>query len=157
VSAPLLLLDVDGVLNPYGWARVPAGFSPHHLFAGEEPVLVNPEHGRWIDELAGVFEVVWATSWNEEANRLLAPLLGIQPLPAVAMPAAPFPPGAKVAIIDRFAGDRPAVWIDDLHTSEARSWADRRAAHTLLIPTDPAVGLTRAMVDRAVGWAGRLR
>ncbi len=43
----------------------------------DEPVLVNPEHGIWISELARVFDVTWATAWNDDANRLLAPLLGI--------------------------------------------------------------------------------
>jgi hypothetical protein len=84
-----------GVLNPFG-PVCPAGFAEHCLFPGEEPVRVNPGHGAWIAELLGAFDVIWATSWNEDANRLLAPLLGIAPLPVLAMPPAPFQPGAKV-------------------------------------------------------------
>lgn len=45
---PLLFLDVDGVLNPYGGLRDPGRFTAHHLFPGEEPVLVDPAHGALI-------------------------------------------------------------------------------------------------------------
>jgi len=45
VTRPLLLLDVDGVLNPYP-PDPPVGFTDHYLFPGEEPVRVNPATGR---------------------------------------------------------------------------------------------------------------
>lgn len=38
VDRPLLLLDVDGVLNPYG-AECPAGFTEHVLFPDETLLL----------------------------------------------------------------------------------------------------------------------
>jgi hypothetical protein len=31
---PLLLLDIDGVLNPFGAAGCPDGYAEHVLFAG---------------------------------------------------------------------------------------------------------------------------
>ncbi len=111
---PLLLLDVDGVLNPYGYSRRPAGYTEHELFAeDDEPVLVNPEHGIWISELVRVYDVT----------------------------------------VNRLARNRPAAWIDDLHTPEARAWASGRGEPTLLVTIDPSTGLTRRSVDRALGWA----
>jgi len=83
VPRPALLLDVDGVLNPYGTATCPEGFTEYDLFPGEEPVRLRPAHGEWISELRHVFDVAWATAWNDDANRLLAPLLGITALPVV--------------------------------------------------------------------------
>jgi hypothetical protein len=83
---PALLLDVDGVLNPYGTATCPDGFTEYDLFPGEEPVRLCPAHGEWITELRHVFDVAWASAWNDDANRLLAPLLGIAALPVVTMP-----------------------------------------------------------------------
>jgi hypothetical protein len=66
-----LLLDVDGVLSPYGFTHRPEGFTEHHLFPDDdEPVLVNPAHGCWMTELAGVYDVTWATAWNDDANSL---------------------------------------------------------------------------------------
>jgi hypothetical protein len=148
-----LLLDVDGVLNPYGTVRCPAGFTEYELFPGEEPVRLCPEHGEWIGELRRIFDVAWATAWNDDANHLLAPLLGIAPLPVVTMPSPPFEPRDKVPPIARFAGQRPVVWIDDRHPAEAWSWSTRRREPTLLIPVVPATGLTREAVDRALAWA----
>jgi hypothetical protein len=96
VPRPALLLDVDGVLNPYGTVTCPEGFTEHDLFAGEEPVRLCPAHGEWITELRHVFDVAWATAWNDDANRLLAPLLGIAALPVVTMPSPPFQPRDKI-------------------------------------------------------------
>jgi hypothetical protein len=149
----MLLLDVDGVLNPYG-QDCPAGFVEHLVVPDEDvPVRLCAVHGEWIAELAGAYDVVWATAWGELANRLLAPLLGLPRFPVVPFPPVPFAPAAKVPAIDRLAGDRPAAWIDDLLGPEAYDWAAGRVAPTLLLAADPAVGLTRALVDRALDWA----
>jgi hypothetical protein len=152
---PALLLDVDGVLNPYGSVTCPEGFTEYDLFPGEEPVRLCLAHGEWISELRQVFDVAWATAWNDDANRLLAPLLGIAALPVVAMPSAPFQPRDKVAPVARFAEARPAVWIDDLHPAEAWAWSTGRHEPTLLIPVAPSIGLTRQAVDRALLWASQ--
>jgi hypothetical protein len=152
---PALLLDVDGVLNPYGTAKCPDGFTEYDLFPGEEPVRLCPAHGKWISELQHVFDVAWATAWNDDANRLLAPLLGIAALPVVTMPPAPFQPRDKVPPIARFAGQRPAVWMDDLHPAEAWTWSTGRHEPTLLIAVAPATGLTRQAVDQALTWVRR--
>lgn len=155
MGRPVLFLDVDGVLNPFG-PHCPAGFTEHDLFPGEEPVRVNPAHGTWITELLATFDIIWATFWNEDANRLLAPLLRIDPLPVLAMPPAPSQLSAKVPLIASRAGKRPAAWIDDAHPPEARAWSQSRQVPTRLITTEPAVGLTRAHVRQALGWARSL-
>ena len=72
VSRPFLLLDVDGVLNPIGLQPsdlVPAGFDVHRLDGLR--VLLAPEHGVWLRELSTAFKLVWATSWEHDANRLI--------------------------------------------------------------------------------------
>jgi hypothetical protein len=156
VPRPALLLDVDGVLNPYGTAECPEGFTEYDLFPGEEPVRLCLAHGEWISELRHAFDVAWATAWNDKANRLLAPILGIAALPVVTMPSPPFQPCDKLPPIVRFAEHRPAVWLDDLHPAEAWTWAAARPEPTLLIPVAPAVGLTREAVEQALAWARQL-
>jgi hypothetical protein len=156
LNRPLLFLDVDGVLNPFGDV-CPLGYVEQDLFPDEdEPVRINPEHGAWIRELLDTFDVTWATGWNDEANRLLGPVLNIPALPVVTMPTPPFPPGEKMPRVAAHAGDRPAVWIDDAHPADTVAWCERRAAPTVLIVVDAATGLTRDHVDRAIDWASRL-
>jgi len=152
----MLLLDVDGVLNPYAALTCPAGFAEYAFFPGEEPVRLAEEHASWLADLGGRFELSWATGWGANANRLLSPFLGLAELPFVEFPPAPFRPEEKVPAIAAFAAGRPAVWIDDMLTPEAYAWADERPEPTLLIAADPAEGLRRSMVDEALSWAATL-
>lgn len=156
MTRPLLFIDVDGVLNPYAAPACPAGFIEHNMFPDEEPVRINPQHGSWINELLTVIDICWATGWNDNANRLLGPLLGLSHLPVIPMPDGPFEASAKVERIAAHAGHRPAAWIDDIHTPEAHLWARERAIPTLLISADPSAGLARPHVDQVRDWARRL-
>lgn len=156
-SAPVLLLDLDGVLNPFAAPSCPEGYQERVFFEGEGAERYCVAHGGWIHELAAAGELWWATGWGENANELYLPMLGIiEPLPVVRFPPVPFDPELKVPAIDAAVGDRPVAWIDDNHTAAGRRWADDRAAPTLLVPIDPAIGWTRADVDLVLGWVERL-
>jgi hypothetical protein len=152
-ARPLLLLDVDGVLNPYAAAACPDGYAEYEFFAGEELVRLCPEHGGWLRELAVWYELTWATAWGAAANRLLAPLLRLPALPVIEFPPVPFEPRDKLPAVATFAADRPLAWIDDALAPEVRQWAAERHVPTLLIDVDPAMGLTRPVVDECLGWA----
>jgi hypothetical protein len=83
---PLLFLDVDGPLIPFG---LPPGQYPTYPGPrddGASPLLdrLSPAHGPRL--LALPYELVWATAWEDEANELVAPRLGLPQLPVVTFP-----------------------------------------------------------------------
>jgi hypothetical protein len=112
--------------------------------------------GERLVRLSESYELVWATGWEERANEHLPYLLGLgREYPTLMFDLEPQWGSAhwKVSAIERFAGDRPAAWIDDNFNEPCRSWARRRQAPTLLVPTDPAVGLTDQHVEDLEAWA----
>ncbi|WP_328328147.1 HAD domain-containing protein [Kribbella sp. NBC_00382] len=119
---PYLLLDVDGPLNPYRAKTVPPGYRLEEIVEGEKTwkLLLNQQHGAELTALTDLFELVWATTWEHGANRLIAPRIGLpSDLPVIV-----WPPGARAGAersrrswktphVARWVGGRPFVWIDD--------------------------------------------
>jgi HAD domain in Swiss Army Knife RNA repair proteins len=160
MHAPLLLLDVDGVLSLFGFApdRRPPGRMllvdglPHHL---------SIDAGRLAAGLAQSFELVWCTGWEDRADDHLPAALGLpRGLDHISFDATPGD-GArhwKLAAIDAYAGpQRPLAWVDDGHDDSCRAWAAARSGPTLLVATDPAVGLTAEHARSLEHWAVDLR
>ncbi|MER6501979.1 hypothetical protein ABT218_21950 [Streptomyces sp. NPDC001455] len=163
---PLLLVDIDGPLNPYAALmnrRVPDGYTRHWMrptgweFGPPLPVLLNPEHGRALLGLAGRYELVWATTWMDEANVWIGPRLGLPPLPYVDWPslpvAAPEDTYWKTPYIVAYAAGRPFAWIDDEIADRDREWVHRQGAAALLLWIDPRTGLLPGDFETLAGWA----
>ena len=109
--------------------------------------------------LGEAFELVWATGWEERANEHLPHFLQLgREFPTLRFDDQPMWGTAhwKLSAIDRYAGDRPAAWVDDSFNEDCHAWAERREAPTLLVRTDPAVGLTDAHVEELEAWASAL-
>ena len=45
------------------------------------------------------------------------------------------------------------AWIDDAHDESCARWAAERKSATLLVATDPAIGLTDEHVATLLRWA----
>lgn len=164
---PLLLIDIDGPLNPYAalvLRKPPAGYrrytmGPTGWTDGPGlPVLLNPEHGGELLALAGAYELVWATTWMDEANEWIAPRLGLPPLPYIDWPSmhgdALDGTYWKTPCVVEYAAGRPFAWIDDEITALDVAWvAQHHPARALLRPVDPRVGLTREDFDALAAWA----
>jgi hypothetical protein len=151
-SKPLLLLDVDGVLIPHAAPKQPVGFFRYTLLG--EPVWLSPGHGAWLRPLCEQFQLVWASGWEHEANRLIGPILGLPPLPVIEFPRDAAGRFTKFPTIQRMVADKPLIWIDDELTAEVYTWATHRPAPTLLIDADPAIGLTHETVAVIAAFAG---
>ena len=153
---PMLLVDVDGVLNPWHAENCPPGFGVYDFFPGER-VLLSPGHGELLLSLARAYELVWATAWEHRANRLICPVLSLPELPVIEFPL----DGRdlqfrKLPAVIEAVGDRPCAWIDDEHWPDHYSWAERRSVPTLIVDIDPAEGLTSGVVARLAEWAAAL-
>jgi hypothetical protein len=158
-AQPLLLVDIDGVISLFGFdpAQPPEG-----AFITVDGIIhfLSRESGTQLLALADRFELVWCSGWEEKADEHLPFALG---LPA-GRPHLTFAPAAegsgrhwKLDAIDAFAGrGRPLAWIDDAHDETCRQWAADRPAPTLLVPTEPATGLTAAHAVELSAWAAGL-
>jgi hypothetical protein len=153
----VLFVDIDGVLNPYAGA-CPPGFVEHWLFPeDDEPVRVCSAHGAWLHELAALYDLEWGSSWSVADRTTLGRVLDLPVFTgAVELPSGQFDPELKVPAVHDRAGDRACAWIDDLLGPGAFAWAASRVAPTLLIPADPAVGMTRTHVDELLAWPREL-
>ena len=153
---PILLVDVDGVLNPWLAENCPPGFGEYDFFPGER-VLLSPGHGELLLSLARAYELVWATAWEHRANRLICPVLSLPELPVIEFPLS----GRdlffrKLPAVIEAVGDRPCAWIDDEHRPDHYTWAASRDVPTLMVDIDPAEGLTTGVVARLAEWAAAL-
>ncbi|GHI84455.1 HAD domain-containing protein [Streptomyces xanthophaeus] len=168
-TKPLLLIDVDGPLNPYAAKpqRRPAGYTTHRMrptgwreaeSAKPLRVWLDHSHGAELLALADAYELVWATTWKDEANDWIGPHLGLPRLPFIDWPSmhgrAPHGTFWKTQYVLEYAGTRPFAWIDDDITDADRAYVDQRhPAHALLRHVDERIGLTRADFDALADWA----
>ncbi|MFD7032807.1 HAD domain-containing protein [Streptomyces sp. NPDC059917] len=166
---PLLLIDVDGPLNPYAAQpqRRPEGYTTHRmrptgwsLTESAKPLRVwlHPGHGARLRALAGAYELVWATTWKDEANDWIGPPLGLPRLPFIDWPQmhgrAPRGTFWKTQYVLEYAAGRPFAWIDDDITPMDREYVDQRhPTHSLLLRIDERIGLVQEDFDLLADWA----
>ncbi|SDO62050.1 hypothetical protein [Actinacidiphila guanduensis] len=162
MDRPLLFLDVDGPLNPYAAKpqRRPEGYTTLRVPLGEGAlgadsgllsrrrtlrVWLNPQHGPALLRLG--FELCWATTWMNEANRWIAPTLGLPELPFVDFGDALLqqrPDGVhwKTGPLVEYADGRPFAWVDDEQTDPDRTYVTaHHPGPGLLHHVNPRLGL----------------
>ncbi|MFI6037806.1 HAD domain-containing protein [Streptomyces sp. NPDC051315] len=155
----LLFLDVDGPLIPFGG---PGPYPVHGARAGIDPsphpllTRLAPSLGPRL--LALGCELVWATTWLDDANAVVAPWLGLPPLPVVDWPETPTRAGLhwKTQALAAWADGRPFVWLDDEITPTDAAWvAAHHPAPALLHRVDHRYGLTDTDFAALEAWLDR--
>jgi hypothetical protein len=160
------MVDIDGVISLFGFPadtlsapRSGDRDGSFHTIDGI-PHFLSRAAAAHLLALAEDFDLVWCSGWEEKAEEYLPRLLG---LPA-GLPFLCFERGGqgagqsidghwKLDAIDLYAGTRALAWIDDAFNSACHAWAAARPAPTLLVQTDPAIGLTSKQVSLLMGWA----
>lgn len=127
---------------------------------GTRRTPIQPALGQRLTTLS--CELVWATTWGDEANTAIAPLVGLPQLPVVRWPEATeevdpddkwFGLHWKTKSIVSWAQDRAFAWIDDEITDDDRAWvAANHRKPALLLGVDATRGITVADLDELEDW-----
>jgi len=148
---PLLFLDVDGPVLPFG-ADVTDVTVDDLWDDVMESQLARLDHALGLRLLALPCRLVWATAWEDGANAEIAPRIGLGELPVVIWPA-PSDDRAredawsglhwKTRTLVDWAAGRDFAWVDDEITEADREWvAEHHTGRALLHRVDPSRGLT---------------
>ncbi|MEU3254497.1 HAD domain-containing protein [Streptomyces sp. NPDC006997] len=155
----LVFLDVDGTVIPFG------GPGPYPEYGPRDGAVAHPLLGR-VDPGLGArlgalgCELVWATTWLDDANEVLSPWLGLPSLPVVDWPDPRLSERGEVRLLHwktralvRWAAGRVFVWLDDEITGADRDWvAAHHPAPALLHRVDHRYGLTDADFAVLAEW-----
>ena len=169
-DAPLLLVDVDGVLNAVvapPFATLKQGVTSSGAFEAEFtarnfPIRVPLGTRERIATLQSLFECVWATTWEDNAAEHLSPVLGFGADWPVIRFHDDFPDAGtwKLPGVQRFAEltenqGRALAWIDDDLQSDALEWAAHRTragVNTLMVRPEANVGFTSRHFQRLLAF-----
>ena len=118
-NRPLVLLDVDGVINDLDalvgvarpWSATVVASNGYH-------VLIPDYMSDLLRRLTQTCEVWWCTTWRDRANADIADHLGIGPLPVVTDGSQSRWVGwksgaARDIVTTALADGRPVYWIED--------------------------------------------
>ena len=166
-DVPILLLDVDGVLNaasldlPADWAR---GTFNGFVLQWDPTITARL---RRLHE-SGRVEIQWLTTWTTDADRLLAEPMGLPRGLRTHARADAAPTGFagrlrgsagwwKLAVAREVAEaepDRRIVWIDDDLALQAADTGEWLAAHPHVLVVAPELrrGLTHEELDAVEAW-----
>jgi hypothetical protein len=158
---PVLLLDIDGVINVFQCATARETQIAPYLPA----VKLLPGLADWLARLDRAYALVWCSHRGALVNIDAAAAWGLGPRPLIEpTPADPSMPQDSAPLHDwkartvrRTFADWPGAiaWVEDGFTPEARTWAAERLAQarrTWLLDVSET-GLTEEITEYLLEWA----
>lgn len=166
-NKPILLLDVDGVLNPFAAksTKRPEGFHTHRMrpkgWEVGKPLRVwlNPSHGPLLRSLG--YELVWATAWGNDANTWIGPHVGLPELEVIPLRMHVENSGSKLFwktqqiasyMLKKHPG-RDFLWVDDeVKDKDLDYLRDFCPVNIEIVKVDPKTGLEKGDFDKIREW-----
>lgn len=165
MDTPLVLMDIDGVVNAFG-AKHPIPAHQRFARAGRYTVVLDERHPEWMLEMEARAEMCWATMWQYNAATQFAPVAGFgEDWEYIDFDSFHGTLGARTGngvvnhkwpgILASVGEDQPLVYVDDDMRPDHHRWAALRneaGIPTLFIQPDPEHGLTRAQYERIIDF-----
>jgi hypothetical protein len=158
MSRPILAVDVDGVISLFGFEQPPSREEARFELVDGMVHCISIAAGERLKRLTELYDLVWATGWEEKANDYLPNILGVPELPHVSFDGAARFGSAhwKLGPLDDYGIGRALAWIDDSFDQSCYEWARARKEPTLLVPTESELGLEEVQVEALTAWASGL-
>ena len=101
-------------------------------------VWLNPKHGPMLVAMADMFDLHWATAWVDNANTIIAPLIGLPELPVIRWTNY-HPLDTPLTVLPPFEQTRSARAGGNRRSVERVHWKTRPIAqYTALLDDNPA-------------------
>jgi hypothetical protein len=158
MSKPILAVDVDGVISLFGFDEPPPKDEARFELVDGMVHCISLVAGERLGRLAEQYDLVWATGWEDKANDYLPNILGLPDLPFLSFDGAARFGSAhwKLGPLDEYGEGRALAWVDDNFDESCYEWAREREEPTLLVPTEPHLGLEEVQVEALTAWAAGL-
>ena len=158
MSRPILAVDVDGVISLFGYDEAPPPAEVRYELVDGMLHCISLSAGRRLQRLAEQFDLIWASGWEDKANYYLPAMLGLPELPHLTFDGTARFGSAhwKLGPLDEYGRGRPMAWVDDNFDESCYRWARERDEPTLLVPTDPALGLQEVETEALIAWGRSL-
>jgi hypothetical protein len=158
MSRPILAVDVDGVISLFGFDEPPDRKLAQFELIDGMVHCISLVAGERLKRLAEVYDLVWATGWEEKANDYLPNILGLPELPHLSFDGAARFGSAhwKLGPLDEY-GQGTGAGLDrrQLRRELLRVGTGTRRADPAR-PTEPHLGLEEVQVEALTAWANGL-
>lgn len=153
-SKPILAVDVDGVISLFGFDDPPPATEARYELVDGMIHCISLRAGERLRRLSEFFDLIWATGWEDKANFYLPTMLGLAELPHLTFDGAARFGSAhwKLGPLDAYCHGRAMAWLDDNLDDSCYRWAREREEPTLLVPTEPSMGLQEAETEALIAW-----